>query len=77
VFFCFPESSVPKSNDFSDATAYYVQKAIPTAMSRIRNVSGACPTSAQRWILDVLRWNDNNNNNVSWRLPRDDTYVGN
>ncbi|PWW73325.1 hypothetical protein C7212DRAFT_359477 [Tuber magnatum] len=63
VFFCFPESSVPKSNDFSDATAYYVQKAIPTAISRIRNVSGACPTSAQRWILDVLRWNDNNNNN--------------
>jgi transcription initiation factor TFIID subunit 2 len=64
-FFCFSGSPIPRSNDFTDFTAYYVQKAIPTAMSRIRNVSGACPTSAQRWLLDVLRYNDNSNNNVS------------
>jgi transcription initiation factor TFIID subunit 2 len=35
------------------------------AISRIRNLSGVCPTSAQRWILDILRYNDNSNNNVS------------
>lgn len=64
-FYCFQRSSIPRGNDFSDFTAYYVQKAIPTAISRIRNLSGVCPTSAQRWILDVLRYNDNSNNNVS------------
>lgn len=65
-FFCFPGSSIPRSNDFTDFTSYYVQKAIPTSMSRIRNVSGACPTSAQKWLLDVLRYNDNSNNIVSF-----------
>lgn len=62
-FFCFPGSAIPRSNDFTDFTSYYVQKAIPTSMSRIRNLSGACPTSAQKWLLDVLRYNDNSNNN--------------
>lgn len=65
-FFCFPGSSIPRSNDFTDFTSYYVQKAIPTSMSRIRNLSGACPTSAQKWLLDVLRYNDNSNNIVSF-----------
>ncbi|KAA8893277.1 hypothetical protein FN846DRAFT_547784 [Sphaerosporella brunnea] len=61
-FFCYPGSQIPRGNDFSDFTAYYVQNAIPRAMSRIRNLSGACPGTVQKWILDVLRYNDNSNN---------------
>lgn len=66
-FFCFPDTSskkesIPRSNDFGDFTAYYVQKAIPLAMSEIRNLSGECPSTAQRWLLDILRYNDNSNN---------------
>ncbi|TGZ83661.1 hypothetical protein EX30DRAFT_88447 [Ascodesmis nigricans] len=61
-FFCFPGSNIPRSNDFSDLTAYYVQNAIPQAMSQIRNISGVCPVNVQRWILDLLRYNDNSNN---------------
>ncbi|KAL7273994.1 Transcription initiation factor TFIID subunit 2 [Rhizina undulata] len=61
-FFCFPNSPTPRSNDFSEFTAYYVQKAIPTAMSQIRNKSGVCPTAVQKWLLDVLRHGDNSNN---------------
>lgn len=61
-FFCYSGSQIPKSNDFSDLTAYYVQNAIPKAMSQIRNISGVCPGHVQKWILDVLRYNDNSNN---------------
>lgn len=61
-FFCYRGSQIPRSNDFADLTAYYVQNAIPRAMSRIRNISGLCPGHVQKWILDVLRYNDNSNN---------------
>jgi len=62
-FFCYPGSQIPRGNDFTDLTAYYVQNAIPQAMSRIRNTQGACPGPVQKWILDVLQYNDNSNNN--------------
>ena len=61
-FFCYPGSQIPRGNDFTDLTAYYVQNAIPRAISRIRNESGGCPPHVQKWILDVLRYNDNSNN---------------
>jgi transcription initiation factor TFIID subunit 2 len=61
-FFCYPGSQIPRGNDFSEFTAYYVQNAIPRAMSRIRNFSGVCPGAVQKWILDILRYNDNSNN---------------
>lgn len=75
-FFCFPGSSIPRGGDFTDFTSYYVQKAIPTSMSRIRNLSGACPTAAQKWLLDVLRYNDNSNNIVSLSVPGKDLREG-
>lgn len=64
-FFCFPGSSIPRGNDFSDFTAYYVQKAIPEALSNIRNENDECPFTVQKWLLDLLRYNDNTNNSVS------------
>ena len=35
------------------------------AMSRIRNRAGATPLSVQKFLLDLLRYNDNSNNAVS------------
>ncbi|KAI5798933.1 hypothetical protein EDC01DRAFT_743499 [Geopyxis carbonaria] len=61
-FFCFPNSSIPRGNDFSDFTAYYIQSAIPRALAGVRNISGDCPPSVKRWLIDCLRYNDNTNN---------------
>ncbi len=64
-FFCYPGSTMPRSNDFSDKTAYLIQCAIPRAMAKIRNPDGKCPVEAQQFILDQLRFNDNGNNEFS------------
>ena len=63
-FYCFPGSPLPRGNDFSDFTAYFVQKAIPEAMSQIRNHFGSTPLTVQKFLLDLLRYNDNSNNPV-------------
>lgn len=64
-FFCISSSSIPHSNDFSNAMSYHVQKAIPQALATIRNESGSCPLDVQRFLLDLLKYNDNSNNPVS------------
>ncbi|KAF8469681.1 hypothetical protein BDZ91DRAFT_808721 [Kalaharituber pfeilii] len=61
-FYCFPGSPLPKGNDFSDFTAYFVQKAIPQAMACIKNNFGSTPLTVQKFLLDLLRYNDNSNN---------------
>ncbi|OZJ04517.1 hypothetical protein BZG36_02242 [Bifiguratus adelaidae] len=53
---------VPKPNDFSTLTEYYVQKAIPIALSQIRDDRGQCPLPVQRLLLDLLKYNDNTGN---------------
>jgi len=63
-FYCFPGSPLPRGNDFSEFTAYFVQKAIPEAMAQIRNNFGSTPLTVQKFLLDLLRYNDNSNNPV-------------
>ncbi|KFY44898.1 hypothetical protein V495_03220, partial [Pseudogymnoascus sp. VKM F-4514 (FW-929)] len=63
--FCYPGSSMPKSNDFSDKTDYRMKLAIPNAMARVRNNEGKCPLEARQFLLDLLRFNDNGNNEFS------------
>ncbi|KFY26240.1 hypothetical protein V493_04210 [Pseudogymnoascus sp. VKM F-4281 (FW-2241)] len=63
--FCYPGSSMPKSNDFSDKTDYRMKLAIPKAMARVRNNEGKCPLEARQFLLDLLRFNDNGNNEFS------------
>lgn len=65
-FFCYPGTKMPRSNDFSDKQTYWIDLAIPQAISKIRNLSDSlCPKRARQFILDQLRFNDNGNNDYS------------
>jgi transcription initiation factor TFIID subunit 2 len=60
--FCYPGTIHPRPNDFSDKRQYQVQCAIPLAIARVRDRRGQCPKAARQFILDQLRFNNNNNN---------------
>ncbi|KAF7910222.1 uncharacterized protein EAE98_012177 [Botrytis deweyae] len=65
-FFYFPGAKTPKANDFSDKQAYWIECAIIEAVSRIRSMyDSTCPSSAQKFIIEALRFNDNGNNPYS------------
>lgn len=63
-FFCFPDSPMTRSNDFSDRTAYLIQCAIPKAIAKIRDGSGKAPMRVKQFFVDKLKFNDNTNNEV-------------
>lgn len=65
TFFCFPGTSTPRPNDFSNKKEYYIQAAIPLALSRIRGGKAFCPQPARQLILDQLRFNNNDENAYS------------
>lgn len=64
-FFCFPGTSTPRPNDFSNKKEYYIQAAIPMALARIRGGKAFCPQQARQLILDQLRFNNNDENPYS------------
>ncbi|KAF2435759.1 hypothetical protein EJ08DRAFT_692336 [Tothia fuscella] len=64
-FFCFENSSMTRSNDFSDQRSYYIQCEIPKALSRIRDHHGKAPDEIKRFFLDRLKFNDNSSNEYS------------
>ncbi len=63
-FFCFPDSPMTRSNDFSDRTTYHIQCAIPQAIAKVRDNVGKAPQRAKRFLFDKLKFNDNSNNEV-------------
>lgn len=65
VMFCFENSSIPAANDFADFPTYFLQKAIPMALSQIRDNHGKCPVEVCNFLLDLLRYNDNSSNPFS------------
>ncbi|KAI5237851.1 hypothetical protein E4T43_07805 [Aureobasidium subglaciale] len=64
-FFCLAESSMPRANDFSDRMSYLIQKAIPIALSHVKDERGKVPMSVRRFFVDKLKFNDNSNNEFS------------
>ena len=68
--FCLPGTNTPRPNDFSDKRQYLVQCAIPEALSQVRDKNGKCPLRIKRFILDLLRLNNNSENEFN-----DDIYV--
>ncbi|KAI1362754.1 hypothetical protein F5Y08DRAFT_311315 [Xylaria arbuscula] len=64
-FFCYPDSTTPRPNNFSDKRQYMIQCAIPEAMANIRGEDGKCPKEARRFILGLLQANNNSENVVS------------
>ncbi|KAE8735010.1 Transcription initiation factor TFIID subunit 2 [Hibiscus syriacus] len=56
---------LPKPNDFSDFPEYFVLEAIPHAVATIRAADGKSPREAVEFILQLLKYNDNNENPYS------------
>jgi len=69
--YCFPLShegdvNIPKSNDFSDLAEYFVQKSLISAIAASRDKNGQTPSEVKRFLIDVLKWNDNEGNSVNY-----------
>ncbi|XP_074343481.1 transcription initiation factor TFIID subunit 2 [Apium graveolens] len=56
---------LPKANDFHDFPEYFVLKAIPHAIAMVRSSDNKSPREAVEFILQVLKYNDNNGNPFS------------
>ena len=62
--FCFPDSPMPRPNDFSDRATYYIQCVIPQAIAKVRDNANISPIRARKFLMEKLRFNDNSNNEV-------------
>ncbi|WYZ44172.1 hypothetical protein EsH8_VII_000608 [Colletotrichum jinshuiense] len=60
--FCYPDTSTPRPNDFTDKKQYIVQSALPMAIARVRDSNGRCPEPARRFLLNQVQFNNNANN---------------
>ncbi len=63
--FCYTDSPMTRSNDFFDRASYYIQCAIPKAVSKIRNANGHTPFEVRNFLYEKLKFNDNSTNEVS------------
>ncbi|KAJ7610993.1 hypothetical protein FB45DRAFT_1037879 [Roridomyces roridus] len=61
----FAHTYVPKLNDLSDLSEYFVRKSLINAISRIRFENGKTPSVVRKFLIDQLRYNDNTSNTVS------------
>lgn len=53
---------IPRANDFSDAADYFLQRALIHAISRVRSPDGRTPPQVRRFLINLLRYNDNSTN---------------
>lgn len=65
ALFCYDNSKMPRSNDFSDKRTYKLEMAMVRAFARQRDIGGKCLKDARVWLLDILRFNDNTSNEFS------------
>ncbi len=63
-FFCYPDSPMTRTNDFTDRASYYIQCAIPHAIAKIRDASGHTTFQSRMFLYEKLKFNDNSNNEV-------------
>ena len=68
--FCFLDSGMTRSNDFSNRPTYYVQQTLPQVIASVRDNSSRTPWRARRFVLDKLKFNDNSTNEVSLTLSK-------
>lgn len=62
--YCLPNSSMARSNDFSDRSSYAVQLALIEAISEVRDEDGRTPMRVKQFLYEKLKFNDNSNNEV-------------
>ncbi|KAI9203514.1 uncharacterized protein BJ171DRAFT_509817 [Polychytrium aggregatum] len=67
--FCYPIAdktiSIPKPNSFTRIQDYFVKKALVIALSRIRNDEEHSPSAVRRFLLSILKFNNNTGNEFS------------
>ncbi|KAF7307415.1 Transcription initiation factor TFIID subunit 2 [Mycena indigotica] len=61
----FAHTYVPKPNDFSDFSEYFVRKSLIVAISRVRFDNGKSPSIVRKFLIDQLRYNDNTANSFA------------
>ncbi|KAJ3830293.1 hypothetical protein F5880DRAFT_1516515 [Lentinula raphanica] len=61
----FTHNYIPKPNDFTDLSEYFVRKSLVNAISRIRFENGKTPSVVRQFLIDQLRYNDNTANPYS------------
>lgn len=69
--FCFPYSPIPLPNNFVDFPSYFIKKAIPLALSTIKDQNNNVPMDVRNFLLNLLKFNENLNNPYS-----DKYYIG-
>lgn len=57
--------SLVVNNNFSDLQLYFLEKAIPVAMGNLRTSHNMCPAEVVRFILDLIKFNENSKNPFS------------
>ncbi|XP_071903479.1 transcription initiation factor TFIID subunit 2-like isoform X1 [Coffea arabica] len=57
-----PDIGLPKPNDFHDFQEYFVLEVIPLAIATVRTADKKSPREAVEFILQLLKYNDNNGN---------------
>ncbi|KAK7388774.1 hypothetical protein VNO78_23601 [Psophocarpus tetragonolobus] len=60
-----PDIGLPKPNDFHDFAEYFVLEAIPHAVAMVRAADKKSPREAIEFVLQLLKYNDNNGNRYS------------
>lgn len=62
--FCERGSHMVKANDFSDYPSYFIQCALSRAIAGIRDQAGRAPFLVRKFLYEMLRYNDNGENEV-------------
>ncbi|CCG24484.1 Tsm1 transcription initiation factor TFIID subunit [Candida orthopsilosis Co 90-125] len=57
--YCFPDSSIPKANDFNDFKLFLIQRAVPGILCRITDDEGRVPKDVQDLLFNFVKFNDN------------------
>lgn len=60
--FCFPGSTIPKANDFSNIPMFLLQREFPKIFASIRDDSGDVPHAIKDLLLNLVIYNENSNN---------------
>jgi transcription initiation factor TFIID subunit 2 len=57
--------TLPAPHDFQDLQEYFVKKAVAASIGSIKGSDGFTPPAVLRFLLDLLKNNDNSINSVS------------
>jgi len=68
-------STTPTSNDFSDFQQYFIKCTIPIALSRIKDGAGDTRNTVKMFLIKMLKFNENTNNEVHPGKPVSDLVL--